>query len=174
MQTLRAELDNVDKHYVRREAGLQAELAALEEQGMKKEEKTATLAEIRKGIQDLTNFAALNYSAVLKAVKKRNRRLQMACGDSVVTAPTRDFLVGRRFFASNQLAKIIAAAHTLTQVCPAYHYSCAHLACCSASCPHPSTSNAGVPWEVHVPEAHARVSVPDLLRKAIISSPPAV
>lgn len=117
LQALCAELDNVDKHYVRREIALQSEIAALDRPGVSKEDKMAALAEIRKGIQDLTNFAALNYSAVLKAVKKRNRRLQMACGDSVVTAPTRDFLVGRRFFASGHLAKIVDTSHSLTQVC---------------------------------------------------------
>lgn len=116
MQALCAELDNVDKHYTQREIGLQKEIAALDDPGISKADKIAALAEIRMGIQDLTNFAALNYSAVLKAVKKRNRRLQMACGDSVVTAPTRDFLVGRRFFASSELAKIVDASHALTQV----------------------------------------------------------
>lgn len=116
LQALCAELDNVDKHYIRRETVLQAQIAALDDPEMSKEDKMAALAKIRQGIQDLTNFAALNYSAVLKAVKKRNRRLQMACGDSVVTAPTRDFFVGRRFFASGQLAKIVDISHSLTQV----------------------------------------------------------
>jgi hypothetical protein len=116
LQVLRAELDKVDKHYIQREVRLQTDIAALDCSGLSNEEKAIALAEIRRAIQDLTNFAALNYSAVLKAVKKRNRRLQMACGDSVVTAPTRDFLVGRRFFASRQLANIIDASHVLTEV----------------------------------------------------------
>jgi hypothetical protein len=116
LQVLRAELEKVDEHYIKRELQLQTDIDALDVSELSVEGKRAALAECSKAIQDLTNFAALNYSAVLKAVKKRNRRLQMACGDTVVTAPTRDFLVNRHFFASRELAMIIDSSHVLAEV----------------------------------------------------------
>jgi hypothetical protein len=114
MQTLRRELNKVDRHYEEREAQLQTEILVLEQSGSS--EALETLVLVRKSIQELTNFAALNYSAVLKIVKKRNRRLQIVCGDSVVTAPSFDFLKGRAFFTSTRLAILIGSAHALTQV----------------------------------------------------------
>lgn len=116
LQSLNAELNKVDLHYSRLEEALQVEVAEIESQGSIRD-KLQRLANARQSIQEITNFAALNYSAVLKAVKKRNRRLQLACGDSAITAASYDFLADKSFFRSTTLAQVLQSAQSISQVC---------------------------------------------------------
>lgn len=100
-------------------------MAQIESQGSIRD-KLQRLAKARQSIQEITNFAALNYSAVLKAVKKRNRRLQLACGDSAITAASYDFLADKSFFKSTTLAQVLQSSQSLSQVClAAFLYMCA-------------------------------------------------
>lgn len=75
------------------------------------------LAVLRKHLQELTKYAALNYVAVLKAVKKRNRRLMDACGDQVVTVAPFSVLQNQAFFTAAELQQIGSAAMALDPVC---------------------------------------------------------
>ena len=74
------------------------------------------LAALRRQLQELTKYAALNYVAVLKAVKKRNRRLRDACGDRVVTVAPMAVLQREAFYTSRQLLRMSAAAIALDPV----------------------------------------------------------
>lgn len=116
LQALHSELGKVDKHYVDLEEALTVEVDNIESQGSIRD-KLQRLAGARERIQEITNFAALNYSAVLKAVKKRNRRLQLACGDSAITAASYDFLADKSFFKSTTLAQVLQSLQSVSQVC---------------------------------------------------------
>eukprot|EP00892_Ulva_mutabilis_P009922 jgi/Ulvmu1/7301/UM035_0090.1 len=111
---LNAELVKVDKIYNGLEDALRLEVAQIESQGTVRD-KLTRLANARQTIQEVTNFAALNYSAVLKAVKKRNRRLQLACGDSAITAASYDFLADKSFFKSTTLAQVLQSSLSISQ-----------------------------------------------------------
>lgn len=76
----------------------------------------AELQRLHRLIQDLTKFAALNYVAVLKAIKKRNRRLRNACGDVVVTVAPFSVLQHQAFFTSKELVRISSEAAELDPV----------------------------------------------------------
>lgn len=115
LQALNAELAKVDKLYVGLEEALQVEVAQIESQESVRD-KLTRLANARQSIQEITNFAALNYSAVLKAVKKRNRRLQLACGDSAITAASYDFLADKSFFKSTTLAQVLQSSLSISRV----------------------------------------------------------
>jgi SPX domain protein involved in polyphosphate accumulation len=114
VQTLEAELAKVCRFFVDQEAHLQSTLDSL--RGAPPATLPAALAALHKGVQDLTKFAALNYVAVLKAVKKRNRRLRDVCGDVVVTVAPFSILKHQTFFTSRELARITAASLALEKV----------------------------------------------------------
>lgn len=115
LQTLNTELARIDKIYVALEDALQKEVAQIDSHGNVRD-KLQCLAKARQSIQETTNFAALNYSAVLKAVKKRNRRLQLACGDSAITAASYDFLADKSFFKSTTLAQVLQSSLSISEV----------------------------------------------------------
>ena len=56
---------------------LQATLADVQATG------ESSFAQVRSDINDLRKFVVLNYIAVIKAFKKRNRHLQVTCQDSL-------------------------------------------------------------------------------------------
>jgi hypothetical protein len=77
----------------------------------------AALAQLRAEVQDLRKYAVLNYVAVIKAIKKRNRHLRDACGGAEV-APLRavDLLSCQYFFTSPKLAALSTRAEVLAKV----------------------------------------------------------
>ena len=117
MQALHAQLNKVDQRYSLLEEALQIEVSQVECHGFPVSDQLQRLSQARRNTQELTQFASLNYSAVLKAVKKRNRRLQLACGDSAITAASSDFLADKSFFKSTTLAHILHCIQTLSEVC---------------------------------------------------------
>lgn len=116
MQALNEQLSKVDKHYSHLEEALHVEVSQVECNGIPVSDQLQRLSHARRNTQELTQFAALNYSAVLKAVKKRNRRLQLACGDSAITAASSDFLADKSFFKSTTLAHILQWLQGISKV----------------------------------------------------------
>ena len=68
-------------------------------------------------VQELTKFAVLNYMAVIKAIKKRNKRLKEVCGDAVVPILSFDVLQHQPFFYSRALSQVATSAAILEEVC---------------------------------------------------------
>ncbi|KAA6419636.1 MAG: CTD small phosphatase 2-like [Trebouxia sp. A1-2] len=65
---------------------------------------------------DLRKFVVLNYIAVIKAYKKRNRHLQAACKDSTAVAVDAvDLLSQQYFFTSTKLASLATEAEIMTK-----------------------------------------------------------
>jgi RNA polymerase II subunit A small phosphatase-like protein len=74
------------------------------------------LSNLRSEALDLRKYAALNYIAVVKAVKKRNRHLKMACGSSCRALKAFDVLRHQHFFTSPRLAALQTRAEILFKV----------------------------------------------------------
>ena len=115
VQVLHDEMDKVSNFYVGEEGRLKA--AFLRAKALSGLKRTDALQTLYRHIQDLTKFAALNYVAVLKAIKKRNRRLRDACGDVVVTVAPFSILRDQAFFSSQELAKLSSATAEVEPVC---------------------------------------------------------
>lgn len=114
MQTLAAQLAKVSAFYDAFEKQL---LQQLDTYGSGASTPAADqLARLHQQVQDLTKFAALNYVAVLKAIKKRNRRLRDSCGDQVVTVAPFSVLKHQAFFTSRRLPLITQQAKALHEV----------------------------------------------------------
>jgi predicted component of type VI protein secretion system len=124
---LRLELQKVAAFYVEKEEELAAAVAGLAHSA----HSAAALSALRSEIQDLRKYAVLNYYAVVKAAKKRNRHLRAACGGAAVP-PLRAVAVlsQQRFFTSPTLAALATQAEILEQVRavgegrPARHEAC--------------------------------------------------
>jgi membrane-bound lytic murein transglycosylase MltF len=114
VQTLQRELARVSCFYLDEAARLQNLLEELQTSQLPF--LRAGLSLLRHDLQDLTKYAALNYVAVLKAVKKRNRRLRDACGDQVVTVAPFSVLQNQAFFMAAELQQIGGAALALDPV----------------------------------------------------------
>jgi SPX domain protein involved in polyphosphate accumulation len=112
LQTLDMELAKVSQFYVKEEARLLASLREARSQPL----NTKLLVDLHSQVQWLFQYAALNYVAVVKAVKKRNRRLRDACGDQVVTVQPLNYLQDQVFFEHKELAHICAGALKLGTV----------------------------------------------------------
>ncbi len=83
----------------------------------------AALAAFRSEVTDLRKFVALNYIAVIKACKKRNRHLLATASGSHSFIPLRavDLLSQQYFFTSGKLASLATQAELMSQVsCPSY------------------------------------------------------
>ena len=76
----------------------------------------AGLGALRAEVADLRKYAALNYVAVIKAVKKRNRHLGAAVGSRQLR-PLRalDLLSTQHFYTSPKLAALATQAELLSQ-----------------------------------------------------------
>ena len=69
-------------------------------------------------ILDLRKFAVLNYVAVIKAVKKRNRHLGAKVGGAFVQMRAMDVLSRQYFYTSPKLAGLATQAEIMSQVRP--------------------------------------------------------
>ena len=74
------------------------------------------LFQIRAEITDLRKFAVLNYVAVIKAVKKRNRHLGAKVSAAFVQMRAMDVLSMQYFYTSPKLARLATQAEILSQV----------------------------------------------------------
>ncbi|KAK9814688.1 hypothetical protein WJX72_009831 [[Myrmecia] bisecta] len=72
------------------------------------------LAQYRAELTELRKYCVLNYIAVIKAVKKRNRHLREACGAARVETLKAEVLLSHQyFFTSPKLASLLAKAEVL-------------------------------------------------------------
>ena len=71
-------------------------------------------------VTELRKFAVLNYVAVNKAVKKRNRHLGSFCGHQAASLHASHLLSQQPFFTSPKLAALQTQAEVLAQVCPKF------------------------------------------------------
>ena len=76
------------------------------------------LHHLRAEITDLRKFAVLNYVAVIKAVKKRNRHLGAKVGGAFVQMRAMDVLSRQYFYTSPKLARLATRAEIISQVRP--------------------------------------------------------
>ena len=74
------------------------------------------LAAFRAEVQDLRKYVVLNYIAVIKAVKKRNRHLRQAVGPALQPLRATDLLSQQYFFTSSKLAALSTQAEVLSKV----------------------------------------------------------
>ena len=74
------------------------------------------LHQLRADITDLRKFAVLNYVAVIKAVKKRNRHLGAKVGGAFVQMRAVDVLSQQYFYTSPKLARLATRAEIMSQV----------------------------------------------------------
>jgi hypothetical protein len=85
-----------------------------------------SLHQLRAEITDLRKFAVLNYVAVIKAVKKRNRHLCAKVGGAFVPMRAVDVLSQQYFYTSPKLARLATRAEIMSQVrlCQPTHAWC--------------------------------------------------
>lgn len=114
MQTLQSELAKVVEFYDDCESRLAATLAQLE--ALPLLDAAEGLVQLRLEVQELTKYAVLNYMAVIKAVKKRNRRLAEVVGPTVTPLVALDLLQHQSFFTSKVLSQVATAATILEEV----------------------------------------------------------
>jgi len=88
---------------------LQAVMASLQSSGQ------GNLAAFRSEVTDLRKFAVLNYIAVIKAVKKRNRHLGAKVGGGLKTLRALDLLSKQYFYNSPKLAALATQGEILSQ-----------------------------------------------------------
>lgn len=75
------------------------------------------MAALRAELRELRKWVALNYVAVVKAVKKRNRHLRGACASEPVCPVSAVALLStQHFFTSGMLAALSTRAEVLAQV----------------------------------------------------------
>ena len=79
--------------------------------------QAADLQELRVRVNDLRKFAVLNYVAVVKGVKKRNRHLRRTCGAAALPLAAVQLLSQQPFFTSTKLAAMSTQAELLAEVC---------------------------------------------------------
>ncbi|KAK9868326.1 hypothetical protein WJX84_003439 [Apatococcus fuscideae] len=106
---LRHELHKVSAFYVDKEAEL---MAAMRDPLQR---SPAQLTMLRSELTDLRKFVVLNYIAVIKAAKKRNRHLKAACSERVHQVRAVELLSLQYFFTSPRLAALSAEAEVLAQ-----------------------------------------------------------
>lgn len=70
----------------------------------------ASIEALRCQLQELRKYVMLNYVAVVKAVKKRNRHLSSACGHTSPSIRAVNILAGEHFFTSLRLAALATRA----------------------------------------------------------------
>jgi RNA polymerase II subunit A small phosphatase-like protein len=85
-------------------------------------------------VTDLRKFAVLNYIAVIKAVKKRNRHMAAKVGAAVKPMRAVELLNQQYFYTSPKLAALATQGEILMQVGLVVTRQCRHESSC-ASCP---------------------------------------
>ncbi|KAG2422865.1 hypothetical protein HXX76_015697 [Chlamydomonas incerta] len=109
---LQSELRKVSHFYSQKADHVEATLATL-----RSNNGTSTVAQLtglRTEIKELIKFVALNYLAVVKAIKKRNRHLKEAFGASAsISLQALDMLGHEVFFTSPRLASLATQADVL-------------------------------------------------------------
>ena len=75
-----------------------------------------SLQALRMEVNALRKFAVLNYVAVVKGVKKRNRHLRKACSTSRTAMSAVQLLSKQPFFTSTRLAALTTQADLLAEV----------------------------------------------------------
>lgn len=75
-----------------------------------------SLHSFRSEVTDLRKFAVLNYIAVIKAVKKRNRHLSAKVGAGVKPMRAVELLNQQYFYTSPKLAALATQGEILMQV----------------------------------------------------------
>ena len=104
-RVLRDQLQKVATFYSAREDELEQQLnVALSTAN------TDQISALRTELQDLRKYVVLNYIAVVKAVKKRNRHLTAATGTATTTLKAVTILTGQHFFTSLRLATLVTRA----------------------------------------------------------------
>ncbi|KAL0039408.1 hypothetical protein WJX79_007128 [Trebouxia sp. C0005] len=107
---IQQELERINAFYSEQEQQLEAALTDLQHSGQ------TSFAQFRSEVIDLRKFVVLNYIAVIKAYKKRNRHLQAACKDSTAVAVDAvDLLSQQYFFTSTKLASLATEAEIMTK-----------------------------------------------------------
>ena len=110
-----SELDKVDAFYNAQESFLEYRMGAFLEKGKEmkgsdsiEKELLDTFRELKSDVHELNKFVLLNYIAVVKAVKKRNRHMvSIAMEESdVLRMKPIQFLATRHFFTSLKLASM--------------------------------------------------------------------
>ncbi|KAG2489703.1 hypothetical protein HYH03_011810 [Edaphochlamys debaryana] len=109
---LEAELRKVSQFYSQRADAAETTLRTLH--ASTRASTVAELTALRAEIQELIKFVALNYLAVVKAIKKRNRHLRERFGPSAsMGLQALDMLGGEVFFTSPRLATLATQADVL-------------------------------------------------------------
>jgi len=116
------ELHKVSQYYSERAAASEATFSVCQQDSSPV--RAQTLTELRADVQELIKYVALNYLAVVKAIKKRNRHLQEAFGAAANTSlHALDLLVGEIFFTSPRLAGLATQAEVLYRELQSPHAS---------------------------------------------------
>lgn len=118
--TLRRELHKVGAFYAAREEQLAAALEeAFQGSGSQGYDNLGAISRLKSELQDLRKYVVLNYVAVVKAVKKRNRHLAALSQSQVSSIRAVRILAGEYFFTSLRLAQLVTrveiAARELSQ-----------------------------------------------------------
>ncbi len=110
-----SELDKVDAFYNAQESFLEYRMGAFLEKGKEmkgsdsiEKELLDTFRELKSDVHELNKFVLLNYIAVVKAVKKRNRHMVLIAMEEsdVLRMKPIQFLATRHFFTSLKLASM--------------------------------------------------------------------
>jgi RNA polymerase II subunit A small phosphatase-like protein len=112
-QVLREELVKVNAFYTARESELDAAVSVALSNTAHPDSAVAVAA-LRSELQDLRKYVVLNYIAVVKAVKKRNRHLRAAVPDAIAIRAV-SILAGEHFFTSLRLATLTTRAEIFAQ-----------------------------------------------------------
>jgi RNA polymerase II subunit A small phosphatase-like protein len=108
---LRGELRKAAAFYAEQEELLAAAVGRLSHASSPQD-----VAALRAELRELRKWVALNYVAVVKAVKKRNRHLRGACAPSAVRPVSAVALLStQHFFTSGTLAALSTRAEVLAQ-----------------------------------------------------------
>ncbi|KAK9799425.1 hypothetical protein WJX73_008637 [Symbiochloris irregularis] len=104
------ELQEANLFYLSEEAKLEVLMAALVA-----DSPPDSLQALRMEVNALRKFAVLNYVAVVKGVKKRNRHLRKACSSSSAPMSAVQLLSKQPFFTSTRLAALTTQAELLAE-----------------------------------------------------------
>ena len=74
------------------------------------------LTAVRAEVLSLRKFSILNATAIIKAVKKRNKHLGKAVGQVLKSINATQLLSQQYFFVSHQVASLLTQAEIMTQV----------------------------------------------------------
>jgi len=119
-KVLVAELQKVSHFYSEKSSQLEASLHQLQLQQRQQQQagsaSGSALLALRVELQELIKYVALNYLAVVKAIKKRNRHLKENFGSAASTSLHALDLLGHEvFFTSPRLATLATQAEVLSK-----------------------------------------------------------